>query len=486
MKYLILGVGEVGTCLACELINSKNNCVIHIHTLTKSSMENKLKKLRSIIKTNSNNKVSGSYGDIYLTKKHLNNQNFLNNIDTSDIDYLYSNIENWYEDSLIYELLKIVEPDYIIDTVTLAVKFRNNFIYDLYNNKNDKDLIDKILFYNPTTVLSNYVQSVKYALKNFCVSGYIKVSSSGLGGMGFNCPYTHGSINSIKLNPSIELKIASLGIMHQLLWNLFDSEKVKVSLIVPKALIGWDKPLKITNNKKNIYNFKNNNKTINKDKLLKFSISCIPCGDSTYYSIQEYIVASSVGQFESISKEEVVKAVIDSIQGSDRYNILNYISNSSINSSYYAFSKREQVILEAKKIENSLKTPSLVTGNFGPYISKLISELYVIVCALSNKKILDNFSLSNCSELCYKYLKNNPKIKDQILSANPVIETNVGSWFLYEDYSHNEIIDLTDKNILLWKNFLANLSLIDQKKHYILENIGELISKYLSENGFVR
>jgi len=486
-KYLILGTGEVGMCLAQELLRSETNSTVHIHTLTEKSMQNKLLQLTSNIHLQ--NRIGGSYGDIYLTKKYLNTQIDLSNIDIKDIDYLYSDRENWYEDSLIYELIKTIKPNYIIDTVTLAVKFVHNFIYDLYNNKVDQILINKILFCNPITTLNTFVQSMRHAIRDFDVLGYIKVSSSGLGGMGFNCPYTHGSTNRFKLSPSMELKIASLGIMHQLLWNLSDSELAKISLVIPKALIGWDKPFKLSTDKDVFFQFKKNEdqKTIIKDKLLNFSISCIPCGDSTHYSIQEYIVASSVGQFESISKEEVVAAIIDNIHGGDKYNVLSSINSSAISSSYQAFSKREEVISEARKIENNSKTPSLVTGNFGPYISKLIAEVYIIVCALSsNKKVLDYFSLINCSELCHNYLETYPMLRDQILAANLAIETKIGSWFLCENYSYYETVDLKDENILLWTEFLKTEMLEKKTKSFALNNVGKIVSKYLVKNGFSR
>ncbi len=489
--YLIVGVGEVGLCIAEKLLASQASIKLHVHTLSEQSMNSKIKEL----KLSNNQRISGSFGNIFSTKYGLSQT--YSNEDERELNYLYAFSKDWHTTSMIYELIKKVQPDYIIDTIALAAQFTQNFSYELFHSiKNDKiksSLITDFLLKNPIASLSNYVQSLSFALKDHNVKSYTKVSSSGLGGMGFNCPYTHGSKSSYKLTPALEHKIAAVGIMQQLLWNLADSSSSNINLIVPKALIGLDLPfIKEIKEKKTVLFKENNSELLHKEEITKsIPLACIPCGDSTYYSIQEVLLASNIGQLEIISKEEVANVAIQSLTSKSKYNLLEAMNKASLYSTRDAYIKKEHIVKNAQELETKSYNPSIVTGNLGCFISKFIAELYLIKQANQSKKSITQ------SEECHLYIKNNSIIRDQILLAELTIKTDKGEWYLLKNQQNavfsteQEIVDLRSENINKWNNFLKSYfgeksQLSELYDCFSSLRVGEIVAAYIASLGFQR
>ena len=102
-------------------------------------------------------------------------------------------------------------------------------------------LCSKILMVDDyTPKIINFVYSLKYAIETFKVKKYVKVSTTGLGGMGINMPYTHGDNPKINLSSALMGKIAASGVLHQLLWNLEHIKNDNISLIIPGTFVGYD------------------------------------------------------------------------------------------------------------------------------------------------------------------------------------------------------------------------------------------------------
>ena len=202
---LILGAGQIGE--ACALKSIKNNPKrIILHTLTKDEA---LVAQRNIQEHLDGHKIDIkiSWGNALVTKPlmHLDRDELHSPENRKKlIEYYYSYLNDFLiEESSLYFLVKKWKPDYIFDGInTATVVGYQDDPYSLprriLNKKDNQDCYDStedLLVSNIIPSLIRFTQALKKSLQDFKVRCYVKISTTGLGGMGDNLFYTHGDVN---------------------------------------------------------------------------------------------------------------------------------------------------------------------------------------------------------------------------------------------------------------------------------------------------
>ena len=385
---LFIGTGQIGKAILNKMLLSNPQKII-IHNLTEEEsifICNKFKKKYPNIE------FIPSYGNIFMpySLKDLSNRNLYDKSEDI-INYFYSEIsQSIFEKSTIVTLIKKYEPSLIVDAINTATVLGNAYNPE-YNFKcyheDSSSCSTKLMVDDYTTKIINFVYSLKYGIETYNVEKYVKVSTTGLGGMGINMPYTHGDNPKINLSSALMGKIAASGVLHQLLWNLEHTMGNNVSLIIPATFVGYDsvksepietdkgllfkrtvpKSYKITDTKKIKYN-----DTIT-DEYLKFPV--VRAGENHVYSKMELNVLTAIGQMEGITKEEVANKVIDCIQGKSSNDILLALNNAMLKPTYLG---REMIYDINNKFNNIKYSYGIATGNLGVTLSKKLYELYLI------------------------------------------------------------------------------------------------------------
>lgn len=246
---LVLGAGQIGE--ACALKSIKNNPKrIILHTLTKEESLIALKNIQKHLDGHSVD-IQISWGNALVTTSlmHLD-RNELHEPENRKklINYYYSYLsDDLIKRSSIYFLIKKWKPDYIFDGINTAtvVGYQDDpyslprVILNKKNGQESKDSIENLLVSNIVPSLIRFTQALKKSLLDFNVKCYVKISTTGLGGMGDNLFYTHGDVNEPGMSSGILGKVAAAGVIHQLFWSLSHTPGINIKVAVPAALVGW-------------------------------------------------------------------------------------------------------------------------------------------------------------------------------------------------------------------------------------------------------
>ncbi len=533
MKFnnvLILGSGQIGKEVARRLLEKEPDLMV-IHNLRKEETETCVENFEKIFK---NTKFVKSYGDtfmpynlnkVYDMKEKLEHQDELINFFYSDLD------EEVLKKSTVYQLVAKYNPDIIVDAMNSGTVLGSHFNPDeikreIANDSVAKDVYVTHLLNDYTQKAVNFVLSVKLAMEEFKVKKFIKVSTTGLGGMGMNMPYTHGDTPKSSLSYALMGKISASGTLHQLLWRLASDVDLDISLIIPSTYVGYDsakfEPIETDIGLiKKFEKFENKKLAVGeklsyangdeKDEYLEFPV--VRAGENHVYSLYELNALTAIGQMEAITKEEVADAVIEDLFGKRRRNMLYEMDKASLGPTYAGCAMAEKSKNEIKELMDKHNVTSIATGNLGATSAKDLYELYLIKCVCETVD-----KLRNCnSELIHKsiceYLNDNPELVVEMVSLGlPVVkedkEIYIGKYSLYpsvkddltvteerlEHWISTAWVDVRIDAVEKWRNFIIrayeDANKLSERKTFMLNrnisaikdnyDVGEILAYYLN------
>lgn len=494
-KILILGAGQIGESCAIKFISDEPKEII-MHTLTQEESVLAISNVKKEVKLGKT-KLTRSWGNILVpvSLMHEKRSELINNKDKLNtlLKYYYSNLSaEVINEAALYWVIKKYKPDLIIDSINTATvvgylddpySLPRNLINDFKESIKSDWRIDckKLLSSSIIPSLIRFTQVIQKSIKDFNIKYFIKVSTTGLGGMGVNLMYTHGDINEPGMSSGILGKVAAAGVFHQLMWSLSHTPGYNLRVIAPAALVGWQPVrfgkfrshganLSVVDNK-NIMKLEENklfevNKNAKKtSKILE--IPFVDSGENSAYSLYEMHAITTLGQMESITREEVAEAVYQSAYGSTRYDLLTSMDYASLGPSYAAKFQRDIVLKKLQQIQDEKKIPSIATNNLGPTVSKHLFELHILLDLFEfNISKLVETPVAKITTLSRKYIYKNDIVRKEALS--------LGLPFLFEK---NEILtgrhcfvpNVKNKNIITKKNIekWASAGWIDLRKKAI-------------------
>lgn len=493
---LFVGAGQIGKA-TLKMILEKNPKKIIIHNLTKKESDDIVNQYSSKYK---NIEFISSHGNIFMPYylKDLNNKDLYKK-SKEIIEYFYSEItEEKLEKSTIGTLTSIYKPDLIIDAINSATVLGNSYDPEYKKEcyeKNAADCCEKLMVDDYITKIINFVYSLQYSIEKFNIKKYIKVSTTGLGGMGINMPYTHGDNPKIQLSSALMGKISASGILHQLLWNLSHTKGMNISLVIPSTFVGYDSVLneivetdkgllqkrsvpileEIKFNKELTYN------NVVTDEYLKFPV--VRAGENHVYSKLELEVLTAIGQMEAITKEEVANKVIDCIYGNSTNDIITALDRSMLGPTYSGREMIYEIKEKINKLDSSM--PGIATGNLGIRLSKQLYELSLIKNCFPT---IDELSCTDDNEIieAVKLSLNEQVISEIITLGMPILlddnQIYIGDYTLIPTSKEDKIVtldkieqwskigwvDLRKENIIEWKKTLIEIykdAKIETEKH---------------------
>lgn len=545
-KVFILGAGQIGEACALRLIPESPESIV-IHCLTKEETNLAIKNIKQAY-PKSAVKLYSSWGNALVTKGLLlvDKKDLTTNPKRSKelINYYYGYLsEKLIRNSSLYFLLKKWQPDIIIDAINTATVVgyqddpyslpRKLIKQDLDTKVNWKGSVENLLATSIIPSLIRFTQSLQQAIVDLKIESYVKISTTGLGGMGVNLIYTHGDLSEPGMSSGILGKVAAAGIMHQLFWSLSHTPGINIKVIVPAALVGWQgvhfgkfrshgNPISLIDNpKKQSLKFGEALKDYSCDRRglnNYFEMPYVDSGENSAYSLGEMTAITALGQMECITREEVAQAAFEAINGSTRHDLLTLMDHASMGPSFLAAIQRQEILNSMKQMSTEKGIPSIATNNLGPTVSKHLYELYLIhqvsgksfdKCLSLNPKIItqklealidsDSRIRSHILSLGLPILleKNNLIIGDYHLvpkehEADIVTEDNIEKW------SQSGWIDLRQKQVAYWQKWLRkvkkNIDSLKKNTHVLPldrnwqhlkdEDCGEILAYiYILQNG---
>ncbi|MEW6126633.1 MAG: hypothetical protein AB1757_06300 [Acidobacteriota bacterium] len=412
-------------------------------------------------------------------------------------DDLFGAFSETYKNSELVRLIKSYKPDVIIDCVNTATgisyqdvdtsaKEVRKDIDALHDKLNRKDFesfgeeyreierdIEGLLVSQAIPQLIRHIRIFHRAMVEYKTRLYVKVGTTGTGGMGLNIPYTHGEDKpSAQLMSKSSVGFAQTGLMF-LMARTPDGPIVKE--IKPGAMIGYKKVVSQPLRRHMKYVPKSFSLSERLDlhlpkeefkNLGKLEMVGVDTGENGFFARGEFEAVTSINQMEFVTPEEIAHAVVLEIKGSNTgLDVIAAIDSAVMKPSYRAGYLRASAIEAMKQLERQKNSPSIATGELGPAkLSKQLYEAYLLYKISQDIENAQPGSLQSIishdakelSEKLNKYLEWNDDLRNTIISIGiPILlpagdQLIRGPYIKIPEYAGEASIEIKSGNIDTW------------------------------------
>ncbi|HWZ20640.1 MAG TPA: hypothetical protein VNW73_17730 [Ktedonobacteraceae bacterium] len=418
--YLILGgAGLVGKQIAHRIAtdNSLSPRKIVIASLYAHELENALAYLHNAPGDTSVEWV-GEHGNIFVRNEYADENPKELLVDSEHRETLfadlYDDIEEAYKHSRLVSIIRRHRPDVIIDSINTATAISYQNLYTASNQarKQIHEMIESVrsldvgsaldqteqtslalyelLLSQSLPELIRHVLLLNKAMVEVGTRLYLKIGTTGTGGMGLNIPYTHSEDKpSAQLITKTAVAFAHTGLLF-LMARTAGGPIVKE--IKPGGLIGYADVTcrKIPERgKRGTFMYRYTSKTEWLDEYLELlqpedmyhnlgvlELPIIDTGENGLFTKGEFETITALGQMEFITPEEIAHEVAMEIQGSTTgRDVIAAIDGAVMNPTYRAGYLRHRALTDLERLEAETSTHSVALGHLGPpELSKLLWE----------------------------------------------------------------------------------------------------------------
>jgi hypothetical protein len=349
--------------------------------------------------------------------------------------------------------------------------------------------------------LIRHVQIMYRSMQGAGTKIYVKIGTSGTGGMGLNIPYTHSEERPSRVLLS---KSAVAGAHTLLLFLMGRTPDAAITKeIKPTAAIAWKrigygeiakrgKPVqleecpmegavKLTRTLK----LKMPVATKLRGETLKSVY--IDTGENGYFSRGEFEAISTPGQMEFVTPEEIAEnAVFEIRAGNTGHDIINALDNATLSPTYRAGFMFNGAQAEMKNLEREHGVDSVAFEMLGPpRLSKLLYEAYLLKLCFGDPRTVIRTDARLLSQRLHDLIRTDDRLRSQIISIGIPILLPDGKSLLrgsmikippyrgqdqlpltassIDIWAHDGWVDLREKNMKLWRaRFSHIVSSVDQ------------------------
>ena len=502
------GWGLVGSAVCRQMMPQKPKRII-VSSLLESEAKDAVATLRHEFPKAGKNFFIPWWGNIFVRhelkdiprEEILRNENLRQKLIDDLLDELALPV---LERSTIYQLLKEYKPEIVVDSINSATAIAYQDIFHgarevrkaIRQAKAGKEnaLLEQAERLLATLYVPQLIRHVQILYRSMQLVGtkiYVKIGTSGTGGMGLNIPYTH----SEERPSSVLLSKSSVAGAHTMLLFLMgrtpDAPITKE--IKPTAAIAWKrigygeikkrgKPIQLVDCPPES-GFSLHDTLKLKDETLAFKplhqplrSVFIDTGENGVFSRGEFEVISTPGQMEFVTPEEIAEAVLFEIQGRNTgHDIINALNNASLAPTYRAGFMFDAAMDAMKALEQEHQTKSIAFEILGPpRLSKLLYEAYLLQLTLGDMLSVAKASAKGISQKLESRIREDAHLRAQIVSIGIPILLSDGKTLLrgpeikippyrgenelkitaksLEAWAHDGWIDLRTENMERWKN----------------------------------
>ncbi len=452
-RILVLGgFGMVGMAVCRELLERRP-----AHLVVSSLFEHEARgAVETLTRLHPEASLEAAWGNIFVrqplkdlsreailrTPEHL--QEMLTDV-YGDLD------EGILKEQTLYRLVAEVRPDVVIDCVNTATALAYQNIYassrevlgalEGDDTAHLKDAVARLVASQYTPQLIRHVQILYAALRDSGCGMYVKVGTSGTGGMGLNIPYTHSEERPSRVLLS---KTAMAG-AHSLLLFLMGrtpdapiTKEIKPSAAIAWKGIGrgpirkggrpiplWDVPLEQASAPAGELPRQLPEDGFDKldgDRVLESVF--IDTGENGLFAAGEFAVISSIGQMEFVTPEEIATAIIREIAGANTgLDIVSALDMAVLGPTYRAGAMRAAALERLRVLEEEGGTRSVAFELLGPpRLSKLLFEAELLRRTAGTLTALASSDPETLAGACRDQLERDPELRAQMLSIGiPVL-----------------------------------------------------------------
>ncbi len=401
-RVLILGgSGLVGMAIARRMLR-REPARLTITALTEKETKEGFEKLQQV--ADGKTEIARKWGDVMVATE-FKDERREDLVDSPEkrarlLDDIYSTFgRERLERSFLHQLLVEERPDIVVDCVNTATAIAYQDIFSsvsqlraaLDAGEEVGEMLERHLAIIYMPQLIRHVQILLEALREAGTQSYLKVGTSGTGGMGLNVPFTH----SEQRPSNMLLAKSSVAGAHSLL--LFLAARTPgapaVKEIKPTAAIAWKKiaagPLSWRGKAMERYDTTG---PVPFDEALGNGVRAwrkldgqleavyIDMGENGLFSRDEFETISALGLMELVTPEEIATVVVREIRGKPTgLDVVSALDGAAMGPTYRGGVLRELALRRLEELEEQHGKRSVAFEMLGPpRLSKLLFEAHLL------------------------------------------------------------------------------------------------------------
>jgi len=512
------GFGLVGHAICRKLMEHSPQKLI-VTSLKQSEAEQAVEKLRKEFPNEHPTMFEAWWGDVFTRTdwKDTSKNSLLSNDSTRSevVEDIFNELSaDRLQHSSLYQLLIQVKPNVVIDCINTATAIAYQDIYasaavlqqEIATGTIKAESVERMLSSDYIPQLIRHIQILYRGLLDASTTMYLKIGTSGTGGMGLNIPFTHSEEKPSRV---LLAKASVAGAQSLLLFLMARTpEGPIIKEIKPSATIAWKEigyktikrkgkeielvdmpnPLTLTST----FSFNETEGIVETGETYKSVF--IDTGENGVFSRAEFETISSLGLMEIITPEEIAQYTVSEIVGGNTgYEIIQSLDASVLGPSYRGGILRNKALTNLRALEQQTETSSIAFEMLGPpRLSKLLYEAYLLRKVFGN---FDNVLEASDEEISSKlelFVRTNSITRKEMLSIGLVILLSDGISYLrgkeiiiplqkniqelpinsenITKWCYDGWIDLRKENFQFWKNIFKKIK--KQTEQNITEETG--------------
>ena len=331
---------------------------------------------------------------------------------------LFGDFDAAYSRSQLAQLILEHRPDVVVDCINTATGISYQDVYTasgaarlrfgaLKSAFNSEDgggarglmdeaglAVENLLLSQSVPQLIRHVLIADRAMTEAGTRLYLKVGTTGTGGMGLNVPYTHSEDKpSVQLMTKTAIAFAHTGLMF-LMARTEGGPVVKE--IKPGAMVGYARinAQTVRRSGEPVHNFRSRAEELSDRLVLRadeetyervgeLRMAVVDTGENGIFGKGEFEAITSLRQMEYMTPEEIAQQCVLEVRGSNTgYDVIAAIDSAVMNPTYRAGVLRQFALEEVARLERETNSHSVAIGQLGPpELGKLLWEAHLLKLA---------------------------------------------------------------------------------------------------------
>jgi nucleoside-diphosphate-sugar epimerase len=351
------------------------------------------------------------------------------------------------ERSLLYQILTRYRPDAVVDSINTATAFAYQ---DIFHSARDllaqarvgaltEAAVESHLLTLTMPQLIRHTQIMFEGLRAAGTRAYVKIGTSGTGGMGFNIPYTHSEERPSR---TLMTKSAVAGAQSLLLFLMGRTPGAPATVeIKPTATIAWreiatgpvwrkGKPIPLVDCPEPVPVSEAFAEGAAGWRDLGQSLEgvFINTGENGLFARDEFATVTALGQMEFITPEEVADYVVYELEGRPTgKDIVAALDGATAGPTYRAAILRTYALARLDALERECGRRSIAYEMLGPpRLTKMLYEAYLCGRLEPTVRALAAAKANDLAERAHALLRQDAALRTHILSVGLPIVTPDG------------------------------------------------------------
>lgn len=407
-------------------------------------------------------------------------------------DDLFGDTDRVYARSQLVQLILKHRPDVIVDGINtataisyqdiyaasvaarnefdaLASRIRDGGAMDADAGAGAQKALESLLISQSIPQLIRHAVLIHRAMSEAGTRLYLKIGTTGTGGMGLNVPYTHSEDKpSVKLMSKTAIAFAHTGLLF-LMARTLGGPVVKE--VKPGAMVGYAditcRAVRERGKPVNLYSSRVSalagelvlSEPLDEyDDLGAMNMVVVDTGENGIFTKGEFEAITHLRQMEFITPEEIARQTLLEIRGSNTgYDVIAAIDSAVMNPTYRAGYLRQFALDEVSRLERETGMHSVALGQLGPpELGKLLWESHLLKMRYETLDAVLDESADALAAALFALVNDDAHVRQTIVSVGlPILTPDAsalirGPFLRIPEIPGTNTVQATAENVDTW------------------------------------